>query len=226
MGDYENRRNMDNKLEVKLPDPIKIEVKFGLKGDKGDAFTYQDFTPEQLESLKGPKGDAGDKGEKGEKGDPFLYSDFTEEQLSKLKGEKGDVGLTGPAGPQGERGLQGPTGEAGPRGEKGEMGSPFRISKVYSSTAEMSADFNNPSVGIGDFVVINTSDTENEDNAKMYVKGDAGFTFLIDLSGAKGIQGPKGEQGEVGPMGPQGPKGELPEDAPDFVTMYLLERGN
>lgn len=41
-----------------------------------------------------------------------------------------------------------------------------------------------------------------------------------------GLKGDKGEKGEVGPMGPQGPKGELPDDAPDFVTMYLLERGN
>ena len=32
----------------------------GLKGDKGDAFTYADFTPEQLATLKGDKGDIGD----------------------------------------------------------------------------------------------------------------------------------------------------------------------
>ena len=31
----------------------------GDKGDKGDAFTYADFTPEQLEALKGGKGDDG-----------------------------------------------------------------------------------------------------------------------------------------------------------------------
>lgn len=31
----------------------------GPKGDKGDPFTYADFTPEQLEALKGPKGDDG-----------------------------------------------------------------------------------------------------------------------------------------------------------------------
>ncbi|MEJ7160694.1 BppU family phage baseplate upper protein [Staphylococcus epidermidis] len=30
----------------------------GPKGEKGDPFTYKDFTPEQLESLKGPKGDS------------------------------------------------------------------------------------------------------------------------------------------------------------------------
>ena len=34
----------------------------GPKGDKGDPFTYDDFTPEQLEQLKGPKGDTGAPG--------------------------------------------------------------------------------------------------------------------------------------------------------------------
>ena len=57
-----------------------------LKGDKGDPFTYDDFTPEQLASLKGPKGDkftfedlsdADKESLKGDKGDPFTYDDFT-----------------------------------------------------------------------------------------------------------------------------------------------------
>lgn len=33
-----------------------------LKGEKGDPFTYEDFTPEQLASLKGDKGDKGETG--------------------------------------------------------------------------------------------------------------------------------------------------------------------
>lgn len=48
----------------------------GEKGEKGDAFTYEDFTFAQLESLKGPKGD---------KGDPFTYEDFTPEQIEGLQ---------------------------------------------------------------------------------------------------------------------------------------------
>ena len=47
----------------------------GIKGDKGDPFTYEDFIEEQLAALKG------------EKGDPFTYEDFTEEQLAALKGD-------------------------------------------------------------------------------------------------------------------------------------------
>ena len=38
---------------------------FWAKGDKGDPFTYEDFTPEQLAGLKGEKGDKGDKGDTG-----------------------------------------------------------------------------------------------------------------------------------------------------------------
>ena len=61
----------------------------GAKGDKGDAFTYADFTTEQLAALKGEKGDKGDKGDTGEQGQ---------------KGETGD------AGPQGKKGDTGPAG--------------------------------------------------------------------------------------------------------------------
>lgn len=70
----------------------------GEKGDKGEPFIYSDFTAEQLEDLKGEKGDTGatgpqgTKGDKGDKGEPFIYSDFTEAQLAALKGDKGDKG--------------------------------------------------------------------------------------------------------------------------------------
>lgn len=87
-----------------------LESLKGEKGDRGEAFTYSDFTQQQLASLKGAKGDKGDKGDafvysdftqeqlnnlkgaKGDKGDAFTYSDFTQEQLNNLKGERGDRG--------------------------------------------------------------------------------------------------------------------------------------
>ena len=269
MDDYENRRHMDNKLEVNLPDPIKIEVKFGLKGDKGEAFVYENFTEEQLEKLKGPKGDTGErgetgpqgvqgiqgpkgdkgdkgdtgeKGETGEKGNPFVYSDFTQEQLESLRGPQGIQGEQGPrgeVGPQGERGIQGvegpkgergetgpqgqkgdagergpvgPMGPEGPVGPKGEQGAPFRIAKIYNSVSAMQTDYN--SLNMGDIVLINTDNVEDEDNAKLYIKNESGYSLLTDLSGARGVQGPegpqglKGEQGIPGERGPQGPQGE------------------
>ena len=63
--------------------PEQIEK---LKGPKGEPFRYSDFTQDQLNALKGPKGD---------KGEPFRYSDFTQEQLNALKGPKGDPGSGG-----------------------------------------------------------------------------------------------------------------------------------
>ena len=49
--------------------PIKgVDYFDGEKGDKGDPFTYEDFTPEQLASLKGDKGDKGDNGTDGKDG--------------------------------------------------------------------------------------------------------------------------------------------------------------
>lgn len=58
----------------------------GLPGPKGEPFKYSDFTQDQLNALKGPKGD---------KGEPFKYSDFTAAQLLALKGPKGDPGSGG-----------------------------------------------------------------------------------------------------------------------------------
>ena len=65
----------------------------GPQGPKGDAFTFEDFTPEQLASLKGPKGDTGAQG-------PI--------------GPKGDTGDIGPQGPQGEKGDRGSDATATP----------------------------------------------------------------------------------------------------------------
>lgn len=44
--------------------------KDGEKGDKGDAFTYDDFTPEQLAALKGEPGNDGAPGPAGADGAP------------------------------------------------------------------------------------------------------------------------------------------------------------
>ncbi len=97
----------------------------GEKGDTGKAFTYDDFTPEQLASLKGdtgatgPQGPKGDTGSKGEKGDTGASGSKGEKGDTGSKGEKGDTGATGGVGPQG---VKGDTGETGPKGEKGDTG--------------------------------------------------------------------------------------------------------
>lgn len=47
------------KGQVPVPQSVKGTVA-AIKGEKGDPFTYEDFTPEQLEALRGEKGDVGD----------------------------------------------------------------------------------------------------------------------------------------------------------------------
>lgn len=82
----------------------------GPQGEKGEAFKYSDFTPAQLEALRGPKGADG----------TMTFEDLTPEQKASLKGDKGD---TGPQGPQGES-VVGPQGPQGPQGEPGTPGTP------------------------------------------------------------------------------------------------------
>lgn len=79
--------------------------------------------------------------------------------------------------------LQGIQGMPGPQGE------PFRIKKTYSSVAEMNADFNN--MNYGDYVMI-ASTVEEEDNAKLYTRGELQWIFITDFSGATGIKGETG----------------------------------
>ena len=71
-------------LGGELPGHVHYGIQ-GPVGPKGDPFTYDDFTPEQLESLRGPVGHQGIPGIQGPKGDPFTYDDFTPEQLEALK---------------------------------------------------------------------------------------------------------------------------------------------
>ncbi|MDD6693546.1 MAG: hypothetical protein PUE38_04150 [Olsenella sp.] len=190
----------------------------GERGPKGDPFTYEDFTPEQLEALRGPKGDAGPRGPKGDKGDAGPEGP---------RGEAGPAGADGKAGPQGERGadghdgvscthswsgtvltvtsasgttsadLAGPRGEAGPRGPQGERGD---VGPAGPQGPK------GDGVDIGDL-------TAEQLEALRGPKGDTGPQGETGPAGPKGDtgatgpQGPKGEKGDTGPQGPAGPAG-------------------
>ena len=110
------------------------------------------------------------------------------------------------------------------------VGDAFVIVKTYPSIQAMQDDYNNPEVTIGQFVMIDTGDVENEEDSRLYLKGDTEWKFISDLSGAQGIQGLsayqvavqhgfegteaewlislKGEKGETGPKGDKGDTGE------------------
>ena len=102
------------------------------------------------------------------------------------------------------RGLQGPQGIQGVQGIQGEKGDAFAIQKVYSSIAEMNADYSGTDVAVGQFVMIDTGSVEDPDTGKLYVKGIQAYEFIVDLSGAQGIQGPQGIQGVQGERGETG----------------------
>ncbi len=121
--------------------------------------------------------------------------------LELSNGEQLTVGNV--RGPQGVQGEKGDTGSQGPQGLQGEKGEPFTIAKVFSSIDEMNNTFNTDDVSEGQFVLI-TSSVDDEDNAKLFVKGSDEYVFLTDLSGAQGIKGEQGIQGIQGPAGTDG----------------------
>ena len=173
----------------------------GEQGEKGDPFTYEDFTSSQLEELRGPQGL---QGPQGEQGNPFTYEDFTSEQLESLVGPQGPQGLQGPQGIQGPKGdpftyedftsaqleaLRGPQGLQGPQGEQG---NPFTFADFTSAQLE----------GLR----FKYSDLTPEQIESL--RGPQGEQGIQGIPGPKGIQGIPGPQGETGPQGLQGPQGE------------------
>lgn len=73
-------------------------------------------------------------------------------------------------------------------------GEAFSIKKVYPTVVALEDDVDNPDIEVGDFVLVNTDNVENPDNARLYVKvknEDAtySYNFLVDMSGAIGFTG-------------------------------------
>ncbi len=204
------------------------------KGEKGDQGDQGPAGPAGQDGAAGPKGEQGETGPTGPAGkdgatwlfgatDPtsqgnagdFYLNTANFDVWSKATGTwaktgniKGATGAKGDAGAQGPQGEQGQQGIQGPKGDPGEA---FTIAKTYESVAAMNAGFATDGVKEGQFVMIDTGDVEDEDNAKLYIKGAEAYRYITDLSGATGLTGPAGEQG---PQGIQGPKGDIGETGP------------
>lgn len=85
---------------------------------------------------------------------------------------------------------------------KGDTGEPFRIKKTYPSIDKMNIGFyTDDDVLEGQFVAIDTGNVNDEDNAKLFMKGKTGYSFVTDLSGADGLTGPPGPQGQAAGFG-------------------------
>lgn len=197
----------------------------GPQGPKGDAFTYDDFTEEQLAALKGPKGDTGAQGPAGAaatitsvtatvdatSGTPSVnvtqggtaqartYG-FAFTGLKGAKGDKGDAGAPGAQGEKGDTGAQGPQGLKGDPGAQGPTGpqGPYFTPSVDAS---------------GNLSWTNNGSLANP--ATVNIKGPQGD------KGNKGDTGAQGPKGDTGPQGPQGPAGA---DAP--TDTYIPKSGS
>ena len=180
----------------------------GEKGDTGDAFTYDDFTPEQLAGLKGDTGDTGPAGPKGDTGD---------KGETGAKGDKGDTGETGATGEKGEQGLKGDTGDtgatgdtgpAGPIGDTGASGTSVTIKGSYNTYQELIIA--HPTGNPGDAYIVNGSlyvwDNNNWHNVGN-IKGEKGDTGDTGATGSTGDTGVKGDTGDTGPVGATGATG-------------------
>ena len=175
----------------------------GEKGDTGDAFTYEDFTPEQLANLKGETGDTGpagpkgDTGEKGDKGDTGAKGDTGNKGETGATGEKGDTGAKGDTGDTGPAGDTGPTGATG---DTGATGTATTIKGSYNTYQELINA--HPTGNDGDSYLVNGTLYVWLDNAWENVGNIKGDT------GATGPQGVKGDTGNTGATGSTGPKGD------------------
>ena len=69
------------------------------------------------------------------------------------------------------------------------VGDAFTIVKTYPSVANMKLNYNDPEVSVGQFVMIDTGNVQDEEDSRLYLKGDSEWKFISDLSGAQGIQG-------------------------------------
>lgn len=69
------------------------------------------------------------------------------------------------------------------------IGDAFTYKKEYPSIEAMEADWGTADVKLGEYVLINTNDVEDPDDAKVYLKTQSGWKFIVDLSGMQGIQG-------------------------------------
>lgn len=69
------------------------------------------------------------------------------------------------------------------------VGDAFTYKKEYPSVEAMEADWGTADVKLGEYVLINTNNVEDPDDAKVYLKTQNGWKFIVDLSGMQGIQG-------------------------------------
>jgi len=64
---------------------------------------------------------------------------------------------------------------------------PFCIARTFSSVAEMNGGAASDGVENGQYVMVDTGNVEDSENACLYFKQDGSYRFITDLSGAAGV---------------------------------------
>lgn len=181
----------------------------GEKGDTGDAFTYEDFTPEQLAGLKGETGDTGPAGPKGDTGDKGETGETGSKGDTGETGATGEKGEQGPKGDTGDTGATGDTGPAGAKGDTGATGIGTTIKGSYNTYQELinahpTGNATDSYLVNGSLYVWNGNAWENVGNIKGE-KGDTGATGTQGIKGDTGSTGSQGVKGDTGATGATGP---------------------
>lgn len=136
----------------------------GEKGERGYPFTYEDFTQQQLEGLRGPQGIQGQQGPKGDKGDTGAQGP---------QGIEGPQGIQGPPGIQGEtgpQGLKGDKGDKGEKGQKGDKGDPGNLNFYICSSSEYNSETRVPTVSNPDGNTFYLVPAESETSPDLFVE--------------------------------------------------------
>lgn len=178
----------------------------GIQGEKGDPFEYSDFTPEQLESLKGPQGEPGPQGQDG---DPGISATITIGETVTL--EPGEQATVENVGNENAAILKFslPKGAKGDKGDKGDTGEGLNIKGALDSENDLPAD-GQP----GDAYII-------DGNLYVYVGESGSVVTNPKWSNVGNIKGEKGDQGEQGPQGDPGTQGEPGEPGKDGVSATI-----
>ena len=179
-----------------------VEIGTVTKGDVASVTNVGDDTHAILDFVL-PKGDTGATGAKGETGETgprgatFTPSVDMETGMLTWTNDAAfpnpdPVNITGPTGPQGEKGD---TGEQGPKGDTGDTG-------PQGQTGPQGIQGEKGDTG---------------DVGPQGPPGETGPAGPQGEPGPTGAQGPKGDKGDIGPEGPQGPKGDTGERGPQGI---------
>ena len=200
-----------------IPGEIGPQGIQGPKGDKGDPFTYADFTSEQLESIRGPQGLQGPQGEQGIQGVQGEKGDTGPQGIQGIQGIQGETGPQGPKGDTGEQGPQGIQGEKGDTGDTGPQGSAGK--SAYQSYVDTTSD--NPVLTEVQWIAslhgqdgVNGQDGQNgtngADGVTPHIDQTTGNWFIGETNTGVHAQGPAGQDGANGTNGTNGTDGVTP----------------